>query len=159
MFSAKDMMKRLGLMMWVLSLGSCGFVAPGMGHEHAAGESTEQARIVDFYRTWHRPKGEYSIKHREPMCCYGFGDKQDCFPVLARKIVVDSQGSHEELMPDVTGASTAAQVEYGDKWYSNAYKVDESMQTDGTGRDSPDGRSHMCIQGQTVVCYVPGWGN
>jgi len=122
-------------------------------HEHQPGETAEQQRIVDFYASWHRPKGDYQIEHRRPLCCYGTGARQDCFPVLARRVSTDGK---EELMPDVSGLPTTVQAEYGYKWYPNNYHVTEDQQIDP--RESPDGRSHMCILGNTVVCYVRGWG-
>lgn len=122
-------------------------------HVHAAGETSEQARVIEFYRTWHRPKGDYSIKHREPLCCWAEGDNQDCYPVLARRT---NEKGQEELTPDVSGASTAAQAEYGSKWWPNVYHITEDEQPDP--RESPDGRSHMCITGQAIVCYVRGSG-
>lgn len=128
-------------------------VTPTYAHEHQPGETSEQARVVEFYKTWHRPKGEFSITHRSPMCCYGDGRQQDCFPVLARRI---NEKGEEELTPDVTGAATEAQAEYGGKWYPNVFHVTEDEQIDP--RDSPDGRSHMCVSGQAVICYVRGWG-
>ncbi len=130
-----------------------GLITPTYAHEHQPGESDEQARVIAFYQTWHRPKGDYSIVHRMPLCCYARGERQDCFPVLARRF--DEKG-HEELTPDVTGLPAAVQLEYGGKWYSNAYHVTEDEQPDP--RESPDGRSHMCITGQSIVCYVRGSG-
>lgn len=123
-------------------------------HEHMAGESPEQARVVQFYKTWKRPKGDYSIVHRVGSCCYGDGASQDCFPVLARR--VNAQGQ-EELTPDVTGAATEAQAQYGGRWFPNNKHVTEDEQPDP--RESPDGRSHMCVAGEMIVCYVRGWGN
>ncbi len=123
-------------------------------HEHMAGESEAQARVVEFYKTWKRPKGEFAINHRQSSCCYGDGASQDCFPVLAMR--KDKDGFWE-VMPDVTGAHTQAQAEYGGKWYSLRYHIGEDEQPDP--RSSPDGRSHVCVSGQAAVCYVPATGS
>lgn len=121
-------------------------------HEHQKGELPEQARVIEFYRTWHRPKGSYSIKHREPLCCFAEGKNQDCFPVLGfRK---DDSGVIE-VKPNTDGASTDTQLEFGD-WYKLNTGVEEDKQIDP--RESPDGRSHVCIVGQAIVCYVAGSG-
>jgi len=142
-----------GILVAALLLRCCHGV-PAHAHEHKVGETSEQARVVEFYKTWHRPKGEYSIKHREPLCCWGSGLQQDCFPVLARRF---NDKGQEELTPDVSGTPTQVQLEYGGKWWPNIYKVTEDQQVDP--RESPDGRSHMCITGQSIICYVRGWGN
>jgi len=128
-------------------------VATAHAHEHAAGESTEQARIVDFYKTWKRPKGEFAVTHRAGYCCYGDGARQDCFPVLQER--VNARGIRE-VMPDVTGAHPQAQIEYGNKWYPLVYGIEENKQPDP--RESPDGRSHVCVSGEAAICYVPGYG-
>lgn len=126
---------------------------PLRAHEHMPGENTEQARIIEFYKTWKRPKGEFSVIHRQSSCCYGDGAQQDCFPVLQERI---NEKGQREVMPDVTGAHTQAQAEYGGKWYPLIYNIEENKQIDP--RESPDGRSHVCVTGEAAVCYVPGFG-
>jgi hypothetical protein len=129
--------------------------SPAYAHEHMQGENPEQARVIEFYRTWQRPKGVFSVEHRERSCCYAAGDYQDCFPVLAiRKSRKDGVW---EVYPDLAGTSTKAQITYNN-WYRLDTKVDEDLQPDP--RESPDGRSHVCISegAQVVVCYVPGSG-
>ncbi len=124
-------------------------------HEHKPGESTEAARVVEFYSSWKRPKGDFSINHRMPTCCYGSGSQQDCFPVLATRI---NEKGVREVMPDVSGAATEAQVKYGDKWYPLNHSIEEDKQPDP--RESPDGQSHVCVAPSgDAICYVPGWGN
>jgi hypothetical protein len=140
----------IGLMLVMILL----LVYPVQAHEHKAGETTEQARVVEFYRTWKRPRGNFSIPHRQALCCYGGGDMQDCFPVEATR---RNERGELEVMPDVSGASTYVQAQYGAKWYIANTGVDEDQQPDP--RESPDGRSHVCIVGYSVVCYVPGYGN
>ena len=116
-------------------------------HEHTAGESSEQARVVEFYRTWRR------LPYRTIYCCYSEGAQQDCFPVLEQRR--NAQGEIE-VMPDVTGAHTMAQASYGNKWYVVPVSVQENESE--AGRESPDGRSHVCVNGTYVVCYVAGYG-
>lgn len=123
-------------------------------HEHMHGESVEQARVIEFYRTWYRPKGDFSVVHRQSSCCYSQGANQDCFPVLAERTRPDGV---REVMPDVTGASTQAQANYGGKWYALTHHINENEQPDP--RESPDGRSHVCVAGEAAVCYVPGTGS
>jgi hypothetical protein len=126
---------------------------PARAHEHQPGETDEQARIVQFYKTWLRPKGDFSIPHRQNSCCFAAGDSQDCFPVLADRDV----GHGHEIMLDVEGASTLAQSHYGGRWFPVKDHIEENIQPDP--RESPDGRSHACVtQGGVVVCYVPGYG-
>src|ERR1700757_1819763 len=78
---------------------------PVHAHEHQMNESAEQARVVDFYKTWKRPKGDFASSHRVGSCCYAAGDSQDCFPVLA---IRHNDKGELEVMPDVTGTSTLA---------------------------------------------------
>jgi hypothetical protein len=120
---------------------------PARAHEHQAGESAEQARVVEFYRSWRRPKGEFSIQHRTPMCCYAEGANQDCFPVAEMRKGADG-------VPEIR---LDTQTAYGSRWYPLNTGVEEDKQPDP--RESPDGRSHACIVGQAVVCYVPGQGS
>lgn len=123
-------------------------------HEHQAGETDEQRRVIEFYRTWLRPKGNFAITHRNGSCCYSSGEYQDCFAV--KESYRDKQGVLW-VKPDTDGVSTLAQASYGDKWYGVTTGVDEDKQPDP--RESPDGRSHVCIAGNNVICYVGGWGN
>lgn len=123
-------------------------------HEHMAGESTEQARVIEFYKTWHRPKGDFSMTHRVGLCCYAGGDSQDCFPVLAQRT---NEKGIIEVTPDVSGATTMVQARYGGKWWPLIHNIEEDKQPDP--RESPDGRSHMCVTDSVVLCYVAGAGN
>jgi len=43
------------------------------------------------------------------------------------------------------------------KWYKLNTGVDEDLQKDP--RESPDGRSYICIQGELPVCFVQGVDN
>ena len=141
------------VIMFLIVLGMS-WLSSVRAHEHAPGESTEQARIVGFYKTWKRPKGEFAITHRQSYCCYGDGARQDCFPVLKERV---NEKGIREVMPDVTGAHPQAQTEYGNKWYPLNYGIEENKQPDP--RESPDGRSHVCVSGMSAICYVPGYGN
>ena len=122
---------------------------PARAHEHQAGESAEQARVVDFYRTWLRPKGDFSITHRFSSCCYAMGMNQDCFPVLAER--KDAQGMRWIMLD-------APNTQFTGQWYRLDHGIEENKQPDPRG--SPDGRSHACIAPAVgiVVCYVPGYG-
>lgn len=138
----------LGIMAVAYLLATC----CARAHEHQAGESTQQAAVVEFYRTWHRPKGEFSVVHRQASCCWSDGPNQDCFPVGGRKVI----DGVEWLTPDVSEASTQAQLAFGGRWWPNKYHTAEDEQVDP--RESPDGRSHMCVTGDAIICYVRGWG-
>jgi hypothetical protein len=127
---------------------------PARAHEHEAGESAERARVIEFYRSWLRPKGNFSVEHRVNSCCFGSGSQQDCFPVEATR---KNAKGELEVMPDVSEAATEAQANYGAKWYTLDTGVEEDKQPDP--RESPDGRSHVCIVGNYIVCYVPGQGS
>ena len=153
-------LKRVGMMRKsiVLLTALCTtltWCGPSSAHEHKAGESTEAARIVEFYSTWKRPKGDFSVIHRQPTCCYGSGSQQDCFPVLA---VRKNEQGITEVMPDVTDAATEAQARYGSRWYPLNHNIEEDKQPDA--RESPDGRSHVCVAPSgDAICYVAGYGN
>ncbi len=54
------------------------------------------------------------------------------------------------VFPDVEG-----HAEYS-RWYTVPHGISEAEQTDA--RDSPDGRSYVCIAGAQVICFVPGAG-
>jgi len=116
-------------------------------HEHQASETPEQARVIEFLRTWKRPAGPYSVQHRLMSCCYINGLQQDCFAVKETRI--GSDGSYE-VFPDVEG-----HLEYA-RWYKVPPSIDEANQPDP--RESPDSRSYVCIAGQSVICFVSGAG-
>ena len=126
------------------------FMTVGHAHEHQAGESEEQARVVQFYKTWLRPKGDFSITHRFSSCCYAMGMQQDCFPVEASRRRADGV---LEVLPE-----TGPDHKQFAHWYPIEHGIAENLQPDP--RESPDGRSHVCIAegSQIVVCYVPGYG-
>lgn len=119
-------------------------------HEHQAGETSEQARIVQFYKTWLRPKGDFSIQHRVSSCCWAEGAMQDCFPVKETKR--DTDGTLL-IKLDVDQAHAG----YGLDWYKVDHNIEEHKQPDP--RESPDGRSHACVSGNVVICYVQGVGS
>jgi len=140
-------LKRAGLVFYILSAGSCGALAPVTAHEHQPGESSERKQTVEWLRTWKRPSGEFAgIPHRKDSCCYATGEQQDCFAVKERRVV----NGVLEVFPDSEGHS-----EY-DHWYPVNTGVTEDEQKDP--RDSPDGRSFVCIHGESVICYVNGSG-
>lgn len=119
---------------------------PSFAHEHQAGETDEQSRTIEFLKSWKRPKGPYNIPHRMMSCCYISGLQQDCFAVKEVRIV----DGHTMVFPDVEG-----HFEYA-RWYVIPDGIDEAEQPDP--RESPDGRSYVCIAGAQVICYVAGTG-
>lgn len=134
----------------LLALAASAIVAAQLigarAHEHQVGESAEERRVVDFLRTWHRPKGIFNvIQHRVPGCCYAEGPKQDCFRVLKFR----NHNGIEEVFPETTN------VDY-QRWYPLDTGVNEEDQPDP--RESPDGQSYVCILGQQVACFVRGAG-
>lgn len=115
-------------------------------HEHQAGESEEEARTIEFLRNWKRPRGPYNIGHRVSTCCYIGGMQQDCFPVKETRI----EHGVTFVFPDTEG-----HIEYA-RWYQIPEGVAEDEQPDP--RESPDGRSYVCVAGNNVICYVRGSG-
>ncbi|SRR6266550_178315 len=130
----------------VLIVGTFLYV-PTFAHEHQPGESAARARAVEFMRTWHRPKGNFSgIKHRHNSCCYVSGESQDCFVVKQLRRV----DGVLEVFPDSEG-----HLEF-ERWYRVDTGVNEDLQEDP--RESPDGRSYVCFGGGQVICFVEGSG-
>lgn len=107
-------------------------------HDAHLALSVEDQKVYEFYSTWEIPaKGD---RHRAASCC----DKVDCFPVSTIRL---SAGRYHVRVQTPSGES-------------NEYVVDpaqiESNQKDP--RESPDGKSHACIQFGKVVCFVEGSG-
>ncbi len=102
-------------------------------HDHAAlGEAGQ------FYSTWNRPKGHYSgIGHRTQSCC----NRTDCRPV-------------DQV--EIKNGQIWARLENSYEWYKVDPSIIESNQ--GDPRDSPDGRSHGCVIGGVMACFVEGSG-
>ena len=122
-------------------------VGAAISHEHSANESAEQTRVIEWLKSWKRPKGHQSLPHRQMSCCYISGLQQDCFAVKETRVASD--GSFE-VFPDVEG-----HFEYA-RWYKVPPDIDEANQPDP--RESPDSRSYVCIAGATVICFVAGAG-
>lgn len=140
-------LKRCGLVLYILSVGSCGALAPSMAHEHQVGESSEAQRVVEWLQKWKRPSGKFAgVPHRKDPCCYVSGKSQDCFAVKQARYV----NGVLEVFPDSEGNA------HYDKWYPVNTGVEEDKQKDP--RDSPNGRSYVCIYGEAVVCFVQGSG-
>jgi hypothetical protein len=95
------------------------------------------ARAHEFYEGWSRPTGPYGIVHRGMSCCRN----TDCSPVAETRM----EGGRYVVRP-----------EGGDAWFKVPPGVIESQQTDP--RESPDGRSHVCILAGMVICFVEGNG-
>jgi len=114
-----------------------------MAHDATMASSPEEAQVFQFYSAWMRPKGVFSIQHRKNSCC----NRSDCFPVAETK--VDGQGRYV-VRPEIAGAPGLGQ------WYTVNPSIIESQQ--GDPRESPDGRSHVCIIGGVVACFVEGSG-
>lgn len=113
-----------------------------LAHDHDASTPPEQAKVYEFYSKWQRPKGNFSgITHRGSSCC----NRQDCFPVVEARI---------------DRGTLWIRIQYPSGEVSVEYRVDpsiiESNQEDP--RESPDVRSHACIIGGAVACYVEGGG-
>ena len=121
-------------------------VGTAISHEHSVNESAEQARVIEWLKSWKRPGGN-GYAHRTMSCCYISGLQQDCFPVKETRIAPD--GSYE-VFPDVEG-----HFEYA-RWYKVPPSIDEANQPDP--RESPDSRSYVCIAGSNVICFVAGAG-
>jgi hypothetical protein len=138
-------MRQFFAFLFVLCLSSCG--TPAYAHEHQAGETAEQAQTTEWLRRWRRPTGEFAgVPHRHDPCCYVDGKDQDCFLVKERRIV----DGVLEVFPESEGHPLY------DRWYPVNTGVTEEDQKDP--RDSPDGRSYVCISGQLVICFVNGSG-
>jgi hypothetical protein len=127
------------------------FISFAHAHEHKPGETSEQARVVEFLRKWQRPKGNFGIVHRQGSCCYSTGEHQDCFPVKQVRV----RNGVTEILPDTDDASTTAQANYS-RWFPLTTGVEEDKQPDP--RESPDGRSYVCIAGAQIICFVNGTG-
>jgi len=99
----------------------------------------------EFYNKWMRPQGHYQgMQHRKSSCC----NLSDCFPVLETKMV---NGKYF-VRPDQPYFNDKSQI----PWYPVPNEIIESNQPDP--RETPDGRSHVCIIGGNVVCFVEGNG-
>jgi hypothetical protein len=126
----------------VLAILLHGLLSRAAAHEHVAATSSEQNKVYDFYRQWNRPKGPFvGIGHRTQSCC----NRIDCFPVVAAHL---------------DRGTLWIRIQYPNGDISAEYRVDpaiiESNQEDP--RESPDARSHACIIGGAVACFVEGAG-
>jgi hypothetical protein len=122
----------------------------GWTHEIMPGDPPEVVRVKHFYQTWLRPKGDFAgIQHRVYSCCYAEGALQDCFPVFAERR--DAEGILE-IQLDAPDTSY-----YHGIWYKVQHGIEEHNQPDP--RESPDGRSHACVAGTMVICFVQGAGS
>lgn len=139
-------LRLIGYLVAVVLVGLA-YVVSAYPHEHMPGETAEQKQVVDFLQQWRRPKGKFvGIEHRFLGCCYSAGPTQDCFAVKEERTV----NGVKEVLPDFEG-----HTQY-DKWYKVNTGVNEDLQPDP--KESPDGRSYVCIQGDQVVCFVEGAG-
>jgi len=134
------------MMKAVLTIVLTCFALPAAAHEAHEDMTPEEKRVMEFLSTWKRPAGNFSnIKHRQEWCCYINGPKQDCFRVKQVRRV----DGVLEAFPDTSDPTYQ-------KWYKLNTGVDEDLQKDP--RESPDGRSYICIQGELPVCFVAGSG-
>lgn len=131
----------------LLLLAACFSIGMAFAHEHTPGETAAQKRKVDFLQQWRRPKGIFAVEHRFLGCCYSTGENQDCFAVKQTRMV----DGVREVFPDSEGHKEF------DRWFKLDTGVNEDEQPDP--KESPDGRSYVCIQGNQVVCYVGGIGS
>jgi hypothetical protein len=133
----------IALVAWFVGFWMACMLTYVAAHDHILAATSEQAQVYEMYQKWNRPKGNFQgIGHRTQSCC----NKVDCFPVGAARI---SQGVLWIRVQYPDGALS-----------SNEYQVNptiiESNQEDP--RESPDARSHACIIGGTVACFVEGAG-
>jgi hypothetical protein len=110
-------------------------------HDAHLALSVEDQKIYEFYAHWMRPKGNFAgMAHRGASCC----NKTDCFPVVEIRL---SGGRYSIRVQTPRGISPEYRVDPA---------IIESNQTDP--RESPDGKSHACIIGGMVACFVEGSG-
>lgn len=110
-------------------------------HDTSMARTSEERQVYEFYARWMRPKGRFEgMTHRAASCC----NKTDCFPVEEIRKVA---GTYFVRVRTPNGLSPE-------------YKVDASIieANQRDPRESPDGRSHACIIGGMVVCFVEGSG-
>lgn len=94
----------------------------------SAHDHSKMGAAGDFYATWKMPDAPWVS------CC----NMQDCAPAL--KATQDPSGQWH------------AQRESDGKWFViPAEKVEQE-------RDSPDGRSHLCVLNDRVLCFLPAGG-
>ncbi len=92
-----------------------------------------------FYSKWMRPKGNFSgIFHRGNSCC----SRTDCSPVTGVTVRDGQMFAQLEREPG--------------RWYKVDPAIIESNQEDP--RESPDIRSHGCVIGGIMACFVEGGG-
>ncbi len=85
----------------------------------------------------HAALGDAGIGHRTQSCC----NKTDCRPV-------------DQV--EIKNGQMWARLESSHEWYKVDPSIIESNQ--GDPRDSPDGRSHGCVIGGVMACFVEGSG-
>lgn len=115
-----------------------------------------------FYADWMRLDTGTS-------CC----NKQDCFPTMmrqaadgtwyalrqraARELELQVLNGLNPVVPPLTDLT--AWIVIPERFLEhNAERVDLGVKSPRTERDSPDGRSHACVNGDTVYCAVVGGG-
>lgn len=130
---------RIGMSLLIVLCGLLVATLAARGHDEMLAQTNQEKQVFEFYRTWMRPDGGYGVNHRYQSCC----NKTDCFPVgEIRKergiYIVRLRYPNGELSQE----------------YSVRTEVIESGQVDP--RESPDGRSHACVIGGMVVCFVEG---
>jgi hypothetical protein len=143
MIEVNAMLSRLAIAC-ALIMGAHAALAYPEDHKHS-----EDAQVQNFLGKWTRPKGQFSITHRVSSCCWSSGANQDCSPVAQTRVV----NGVIEVRPDLTDYSGT--VDYN-AWYKVDTGVNEVDQPDP--RESPDGRSYVCVAANEVVCFVPGAG-
>lgn len=131
---------RLGMAVLIVLCGLLLQVALVRAHDEHMATTPDQTKVFEFYRTWMRPGGGYAgLGHRFQSCC----NRTDCFPVgEIRK----------------TKGNYYVRLRYPNGELSHEYfvrnEVLESNQHDP--RESPDGMSHACVIGGSIVCFVEG---
>lgn len=107
-------------------LALCLLSVPAAAQEHQHPGVTYSGDVARFYETWTRPDSP------RQSCC----NKVDCAPIRGVRKTLDGR---VEAQRDIDGA-----------WLIIPPAKMEQ------GRDSPDGRSHMCSMGFTVFCFIFG---
>ena len=103
-------------------------LAYASAQEHRHADATYDGATAQFYESWMRPDMP------NVSCC----NKQDCAPASQVRRRPDGRWS---VRRDSDG-----------QW------LDVPPEKVEHNRDSPDGRSHLCSIGTTVLCFVVGTG-
>ena len=102
---------------------------------------THDGDVGQFYMSWNRPD-LYGLGQRNGSCC----GKADCRPVHAMR-KVGAGGHYMSIEVEILNPGTRKF-----QWYPVPDRLWEDQQPDP--RESPDERSHVCINNGQVICAV-----